>query len=104
MKKILLFVIASFFTSVVSAGPHFLSGNLSNIASSSSTISIKLHNGVPDNCQGVAYGWMTIKKEDTPMVSMILSMWVSGKHKATVYTRMEGTTCYIYSVDPTFNQ
>ncbi|TRY33400.1 hypothetical protein [Aliiglaciecola sp. M165] len=104
MKKVFLLVLFSLYSTANLAASHYLSGNIKNIATSGSALSIMLHNGVPDNCQGVPFGWMRIKKDDTPMVSMALAMWLAGKHKVTVYTKMESGVCYIYSLDPTFDQ
>ena len=104
MKKVFLLVFFSLYSTISHAGPHYLSGNIKNIATSSSSLSIMLHEGVPDNCQGVPFGWMRIKKDDTPMVSMALAMWLAGKYKVTVYTKMENGVCYIYSLDPIFEQ
>ncbi len=104
MNKILCGIIFSFISMQSLAGPHYLTGNMSNIASNSGHLSIMLDTGVPDNCQGVPYNWMRIKKEDTPIVSMALAMWMAGKYKVTVYTKMEDGVCYIVSFDPVFNQ
>ncbi len=104
MKTLLLTMLLTL-SIAAHAGPHYLSGKLSNIASSSQYISIMLDTGVPENCNGVAYNWMRINKEDTVMVSMILSMWVAKKNNVTVYTRRNADgQCDIYSLDPVFNQ
>jgi len=106
MNKAILIGIALIISSIQSfAGPHYLGGKLKNIASSSTSLSIMMDTGVPDNCSGVSYNWMRIKKEDTVMISMIMSMWLSGKKELTVYTTaLTNGTCYIYSIDPAFNQ
>ncbi|CAA0111347.1 Uncharacterised protein [BD1-7 clade bacterium] len=99
---LLLFVVFVPFKAI--AGPHYLSGNLSNIASSNAALSIMLDTGVPDNCEGVPYGWMRIPEEDAAMVSMALSMWHTDKRRMTVYTKKVDESCIVYSLDPVFDQ
>lgn len=98
-----LILILFLFTSKTVAGPHYLSGKLSNIATGENSLSIMLDSGVPDNCEGVPYNWMRISGEHTTMTSMVLAMWISGKLEMTVYTKLENGKCYITSVDPKFN-
>jgi len=105
MKKWIISTILAVSSLQTIAGDHYLSGKLSNIASSSSNLLIMMDKGVPDNCAGVSYNWMRVKKEDTVMVSMVMSMWLSGKKDLTVYTSaLTNGVCYIYSIDPVFNQ
>lgn len=102
LAALVLFV----FSGLISAGPHYLTGEITNFTSSSAGISIMLSTGVPDNCEGVSYNWMTIRKEDTAMITLTLSMYHAGIKKVTVYTEDKNNNngrCFINQVDPSEN-
>lgn len=62
-----------------------------------------LSSGVPDNCSSSPSGWMLVKKENTTIASLVLTMWSMDKREATVYTKPATDTsyCEVTQVDPT---
>src|SRR4051812_37283170 len=84
------------------AEPSWLSGNIFDVTSFPGGLGVRLTTGVPDNCAGAAYGWMTIKETNKAMLALALTMWATGKTAVTVYTypisAAEG--CVIGQFDP----
>jgi hypothetical protein len=83
------------------AGPHWLSGTITNITSTQEGLSIMLDTGVPDNCQGTPYGWLLIKQEHRTIIAVTLMAWTL-KLPVTVYTTGIGSSGYgeVSQVDP----
>jgi hypothetical protein len=73
-------------SSISFAETDFLSGNISNVTSSSEGLLVTLNSGVPENCSSTPNNWMLIKQNDSTMVSIALAMWASGRTGATLHT------------------
>lgn len=83
------------------AAEYYLSGNMVNITSDAAGLRITLNSGVPDNCQGVGYGWMLIPESNKTMVAVALAMWTTGNLHVTVYTNpLSNGNCVINQFDP----
>jgi hypothetical protein len=83
------------------AGDTYLYGTLTNVTTGTSgDLMIMLSTGVPTNCSGVAYGWMTIPVANKTMIALaILTMQSHGA--VTVYTYpLSGGQCVINQFDP----
>ena len=103
MKKTITTSLLTMMSVGTLAGPHYQSGNISNLTAEPEGIMIMLDSGLPDNCKGSLYGWMQIKKEDTPISSVVLAAWASGKKAGTVYTDGipdNSAYCVINQFDP----
>jgi hypothetical protein len=80
----------------------YLSGTVTNLTSITSGILLKLDTGLPTNCIGSPWGWMLIRAENRPMTALLLTMYASGRKRATVYTVGVTQTgyCEISQYDP----
>jgi hypothetical protein len=79
----------------------YLYGTLTNVTvSSAGDLLIQLSTGVPTQCTGVGYGWMTIPASNKTMIAIaILTMQSRGA--VTVYTfPLSGGQCVINQFDP----
>ena len=63
-----------------------------------------LDTGLPDNCNGSAYGWMIISGDYKPMTAFVIGLWMRGdaaQVHVTVYTDgLVGGYCRINQIDP----
>lgn len=105
MRSIMsFFVIGVLLWSPVSFGAStYLSGNIKNLTTTTQGLLIMLDTGLPDNCEGSPYGWMSVKQECSAMTSTTLALWIAGKRSVTVYTSgiQNGSSfCVINQVDP----
>ena len=84
------------------AGPHYLSGKITNLTSIRGGLLIMLDSGVPDNCVNTPSGLMMVRQEDTAMTSVVLAVWLSGSKQGTVYTEphVPGQYCTLTQFDP----
>lgn len=90
-----------FASKIAYSGQVYLHGNIKNLTSTTNGLMIMLDTDVPDNCQGTSYGWMLIKEDERAMISTVLSLWVAGRKKGTVYTSgLENNLCIINQYDP----
>lgn len=84
--------------------PTYASGNISNTSSVKGGLIVMLDVGVPTNCTGSPYGWMLIPEANKAMMATALTMWITGKRAATVYT--DGYTgngfCVVNQIDPVY--
>jgi hypothetical protein len=83
------------------AADTYLYGTLTNVTiGNAGDLLIMLSSGVPTNCTGVAYGWMTIPAANKTMIALaILTMQAHGA--VTVYTySLSGGQCVINQFDP----
>lgn len=82
------------------AADSYLGGNISNITSHAAGLMVMLDTGVPTNCAGVGYNWMTIPEANKTMIAVALMAW-QVKRGVTVYTNaLSGGVCTINQLDP----
>lgn len=82
------------------AADSYLGGNISNITSHAGGLMVMLDTGVPTNCAGVGYDWMTIPEANKTMIATALLAWQLGRG-VTVYTNaLSGGVCTINQFDP----
>ncbi len=82
------------------AADHYLSGRIHDITSGAQGLLVRMDTGVPTNCTGVGYGWMTIPEANKTMIAVALLTW-QNQGSATVYTNpLSGGACVINQFDP----
>lgn len=85
------------------AADEYLGGNISNISSHGAGLMVMLDTGVPTNCSGVGYNWMTIPEANKTMIAVALLAWQLGRG-VTVYTNpLSNGFCTINQLDPAEN-
>ena len=96
-----LLTLAAVFALPVHADTGYLTGPVSDLTSfSDGSLGIRLSNGVPGNCTGVAYGWMSIPASNKTMIAVALLVW-QNKGSVTAYTdALSGGLCTINQFDP----
>ncbi|GAA5446075.1 hypothetical protein Misp06_04283 [Microbulbifer sp. NBRC 101763] len=99
-KYFVFFILLVASSSAISAD-HFIKGTMNYMASTRTSLLIRLDTGVPANCASPAHNLMKINKEDSVMISVALASWASGKREITVYTDADGS-CTIYQLDPQY--
>jgi len=84
----------------VHAEEHYLAGKVFDITSAPQGLLVRLDTGVPTNCAGVGYGWMTIPEANKTMIAAALLVW-QNRGEATVYTNpISSGVCIINQFDP----
>lgn len=79
---------------------YYLYGNISNISSTPSGLLVMLDTGVPTNCTGVGYGWMTIPESNKAMIAVALLSWQTDR-PATIFTNaLAAGVCTVNQFDP----
>ncbi len=84
------------------AASHYAGGRITNITTYPGGTLIMIDAALPDNCAGTPYGWMLVREEHKTMNSLVLTMWATGKTKATIYTKPKTDTsyCELTQIDP----
>lgn len=82
------------------AADSYLGGNISNITSHAGALMVMLDNGVPTNCTGVGYGWMTIPEANKTMIVTALIAWQLGRAVMVYTNALAGGVCTITQFDP----
>lgn len=95
-------VILALASTLANAADGYLSGTMVDITSVSNGLMVRLDTGVPTNCTGTPYGWLTILETNKTMVALALLAWHSGNRVVTVYTNPTppGSWCTINQFDP----
>lgn len=91
--------------SVAHAGLAYQSGRISNVTFGQQHLQIILDSGLPDNCAGASYGWMTVPANAKTMQAFVLGLWLRGDASQTsvvVYTNggIVNGVCIIDQIDP----
>jgi hypothetical protein len=85
-------------------GPTYVSGRISNITFTSGSVMFMLDTGLPANCVGSAYGWMTVPMDYKPIVTILTGIWLRGDADSTVVTAyadgLVNGYCRISQLDP----
>lgn len=102
--------LASGALSILSASPvaasaaysNYIVGDIKDITSVRGALMVRIDDDkVPTLCNGSGSFWMRVDQSETAMVSVILSYWMQGKRRFTLYT--DGWTsgyCPIGQADP----
>jgi hypothetical protein len=104
-KGIALFTCLVGFSFNAWSAENYLYGHISNVTFSNDEIWIMLDTGVPTNCVGTPYNWMSIVAQDKAMQGFVLGLWMRGDESQvamTVYTTGKSASgmCLIASIDP----
>lgn len=67
------------------SSPSWQAGNISAVTSWSGGLMITLDSGLPDNCAGTPYGWMTIAQTSKTMIAVALLAKIKNS-PVVVYT------------------
>jgi hypothetical protein len=94
-------IVASFTLSASAfAAEAHLGGRIIDVTAYTGGLMVRLETGVPDNCAGVGYGWMTIPESNKTMIAMALMVW-QNESGATVYTdALANGVCRINQFNP----
>jgi hypothetical protein len=103
MRRLLLIalpIICCTLSAPTRAEEAYLYGQVTNVTTGPAGLLILLSTGVPGNCSGVGYGWMTIPEANKTMIAAALIVW-QNQGFATVYTNpLSGGVCTINQFDP----
>jgi hypothetical protein len=93
--------VSLFRTQSASAAETWIYGTLTNVTTGSSgDLNIMVSTGVPTNCAGVPFGWMTIPAASKTMIALAL-LTLQNRGAVTVYTfALSGGQCVINQFDP----
>ncbi|GFE88655.1 hypothetical protein [Steroidobacter agaridevorans] len=90
---------------VASAGPNYQDGRVIDITMAGGEVMIRLDTGLPDNCAGAPYGWMSIPATGKPMQAYILGLQLRGDLgdvQMRVFTAgLVNGSCSVNQIDPT---
>ena len=85
-------------------GPTYASGHITNVTFTSGSVMIMLDVGLPSNCVGSAYGWMTIPGDYKLMAAFVMGLWLRGDASQTVVTvyadGLVNGYCRLSQIDP----
>ena len=88
--------------SASTAGSYHISGDIKDITSIHGGLLVRMDGDkVPTDCANSASSWMKISETDTAMTSLILSYWLQGKTRFTLYIdNWSSGYCTIAQADP----
>jgi len=98
--RVIVLVIGLVVSRVGVTADQYLSGAIEDVTSGPQGLMVKLTTGVPTNCAGVGYGWMTVPEANKTMIAVALLTW-QNQRNVTVYTNpLTNGVCVINQFDP----
>ena len=95
---------AALIASIPAHADAYLTGYITRVSYAQDVVLIMLSSGVPSNCTGVSYNWLTIPAQNKAMQAFVTGLWMRGdaatKPLAVYTSGLDGAgSCLVNQID-----
>ena len=95
--------VSALMASVPAHADATLTGYITRVSYAQDAVLIMLSSGVPSNCTGVSYNWLTIPAQNKAMQAFVTGLWMRGDAASkplAVYTSgISAGSCLVNQID-----